>query len=51
MATLQKVGAVLTSPKDWVEWLETIKTAREAVLMWPNTSDERVLWKLACYQE
>jgi hypothetical protein len=27
MATLNRVGVVLTSPKDWDEWIETIKTA------------------------
>ncbi|ELR03061.1 hypothetical protein GMDG_05905 [Pseudogymnoascus destructans 20631-21] len=34
MATLQKVGVVLANPKDWDEWLETIKTASMKTGVW-----------------
>ncbi|OAF57418.2 hypothetical protein VC83_04678 [Pseudogymnoascus destructans] len=34
MATLQKAGVVLTSPRDWDEWIETIKTASMKAGVW-----------------
>ncbi|ELR10042.1 hypothetical protein GMDG_08717, partial [Pseudogymnoascus destructans 20631-21] len=34
MATLQKAGVVLTSPRDWDEWIETIKTASIKAGVW-----------------
>jgi hypothetical protein len=34
MAALQKVGVVLTNPRDWDEWLETIKTASMRTGVW-----------------
>ncbi|ELR01893.1 hypothetical protein GMDG_05075 [Pseudogymnoascus destructans 20631-21] len=47
MATLQKVGVVLTNPKDWDEWLETIKTASMKTGVWgyinPALADPPIL--------
>ncbi|KFY92198.1 hypothetical protein V500_04259 [Pseudogymnoascus sp. VKM F-4518 (FW-2643)] len=47
MATRQRVGVVLTSPKDWDEWLETIKTASTKAGVWgyinPSQLDPTIL--------
>jgi hypothetical protein len=47
MATLQKVGVVLTHLRDWDEWLETIKTASMRTGVWgyidPSLEDPPIL--------
>jgi hypothetical protein len=47
MAALQKVGVVLTNPRDWDEWLETIKTASMRTGVWeyidPSSKDPPTL--------
>ena len=50
MAALQKVGVVLTNPRDWDEWLETIKTALMKTGVWeyvdPSSKDPPTLLPL-----